>query len=202
MEAIQCSVVWMADRDGRNSSERSANPLKGIPVSASISSIAKYLGVSVSTVSTVINGHGYVSPKMRERIERYLREVDYQPNYLARSLRKRETRIIGLIVPDFADSFYSYLSRGAEDFLKSEDYQLIVADSRETWKRQRDYIQTFCRMMTDGILDRKSTRLNSSHHGISYAVFCLKKQRPRDECHVSIRSARLKQTVRTPQACT
>jgi LacI family transcriptional regulator len=126
--------------------------VKGTPVAASISSIAKHLGVSVSTVSTVINGHGYVSPKMRERIERYLREVDYQPNYLARSLRKRETRIIGLIVPDLADSFYSYLSRGAEDFLKSADYLLIVADSREDWKRQRDYIQTFCRMMTDGIL--------------------------------------------------
>lgn len=89
---------------------------------------------------------------MRERIERHLREVDYQPNYLARSLRKRETRAIGFIIPDFANSFYSYLSRGAEDFLKSKDYQLIVADSREDWRRQRDYIQTFCRMMTDGIL--------------------------------------------------
>jgi LacI family transcriptional regulator len=126
--------------------------VKGTPVAASISSIAKQLGVSVSTVSTVINGRGYVSAKMRERIESHLREVDYQPNYVARSLRRRETRIVGLIVPDLADSFYSYLSRGAEDFLKSEDYQLIVADSRETWKRQRDYIQTFCRMMTDGIL--------------------------------------------------
>ena len=102
--------------------------MKRTPGTSGISSIAKHLGVSVSTVSTVINGHGYVSAKMRERIEKHLREVDYQPNYLARSLRKRETRIIGLIVPDFANSFYSYLSRGAEDFLKSEDYQLIVAD--------------------------------------------------------------------------
>ena len=126
--------------------------MKRTPGTSGISSIAKHLGVSVSTVSTVINGRGYVSAKMRERIEKHLREVDYQPNYLARSLRKRETRIIGLIVPDFANSFYSYLSRGAEDFLKSEDYQLIVADSRENWKRQRDYIETFCRMMTDGIL--------------------------------------------------
>jgi len=121
-------------------------------MAASISSIAKHLGVSVSTVSAVISGRGYVSAQMRERIEGYLREVDYQPNYLARGLRKRETRIIGFIVPDFANSFYSFLLRGAEDLLKSEDYQLIVADSREDWKRQRDYIQTFCRMMTDGIL--------------------------------------------------
>jgi LacI family transcriptional regulator len=121
-------------------------------MAASISSIAKHLGVSVSTVSAVISGRGYVSAQMRERIEGYLREVDYQPNYLARGLRKRETRIIGFIVPDFANSFYSFLLRGAEDFLKSEDYQLVVADSREDWKRQRDYIETFCRMMIDGIL--------------------------------------------------
>jgi LacI family transcriptional regulator len=142
----------MTDRDGRNSSGRGEHPVNGTPVTASISSIAKDLGVSVSTVSAVINGRGYASPKMRERIEKHLRKVDYQPNYLARSLRKRETRIIGLIVPDLVNSFYSYLSRGVEDFLKSEDYLFIVADSRENWKRQRDYIQTFCRMMTDGIL--------------------------------------------------
>lgn len=131
---------------------RGAHPEKGKPVAASISSIAKHLGVSVSTVSTVISGRGYVSAQMRERVEAYLREVDYQPNYLARGLRKRETRTIGLIVPDLANSFYSHLSRGAEDLLKVENYQLIVADSREDWKRQREYIETFCCMMADGIL--------------------------------------------------
>ena len=117
-----------------------------------IRNIAKHLGVSLSTVSSVINGRGYVSPKMRERIASYLREVDYQPNYVARSLRRQETRIIGLIVPDLSNTFYSRISRGAEDFLLSMDYQLMVADSREDWTRQRDYLMSFCRMKTDGIL--------------------------------------------------
>ena len=117
-----------------------------------IRSIAKHLGVSLSTVSSVINGNGYVSPEMRERISRYLREVDYQPNYVARSLRRQETRMIGLIVPDLSNSFYSRISRGAEDFLLSRDYQLIVADSREDWIRQRNYLMSFNRMRTDGVL--------------------------------------------------
>jgi DNA-binding LacI/PurR family transcriptional regulator len=60
--------------------------------------------------------------------------------------------MIGLIVPDLANSFYAHLSRGAEDFLQDRGYQLIVADSREDWKRQQDYLLSFCRMMTDGIL--------------------------------------------------
>jgi LacI family transcriptional regulator len=121
-------------------------------MAAGIRSIARHLGVSVSTVSAVINGHSYVSPEMRARVEQYLREVDYQPNYLARSLRRRETRMVGLIVPDLANSFYTALSRGAEDFLLARGYRLIVADSREDWKRQKDYLESFCRMMTDGIL--------------------------------------------------
>jgi len=117
-----------------------------------IRSIAKHLGVSLSTVSSVINSTGYVSPEMRERISSYLREVDYQPNLVARNLRRRETRMIGLIVPDLSNTFYSWISRGAEDFLLSRDYQLIVADSREDWARQRDYLMSFSRMRTDGIL--------------------------------------------------
>lgn len=117
-----------------------------------IRSIAKHLGVSLSTVSSVINGNGYVSPEMRERISRYLQEVDYQPNLVARSLRRQETRMIGMIVPDLSNTFYSLVSRGAEDLLLSKDYQLIVADSRENWDRQRDYLMSFGRMRTDGIL--------------------------------------------------
>jgi LacI family transcriptional regulator len=117
-----------------------------------VRSIAKHLGISVSTVSSVINHRGYVSPQMRERVEKYLREIDYQPNYLARGLRRRETRTIGLIVPDLLNSFYTELSRRAEDFLLAQGYRLIVADSREDWGRQQDYLTTFCRMMTDGIL--------------------------------------------------
>jgi LacI family transcriptional regulator len=117
-----------------------------------IRGIAKHLGISVSTVSAVINNRGYVSPQMRVRVEEYLRMIDYQPNYVARSLRRQETRIIGLIVPDLVNSFYTELSRAAEDFLSVRGYQLIVADSREEWDRQKDYLISFCRMMMDGIL--------------------------------------------------
>jgi LacI family transcriptional regulator len=117
-----------------------------------IRNIAKHLGVSVTTESAVINRRGYISPEMKERIEKYLREVDYQPNLAARSLRRRETRMVGLVVPDLANSFYSQLCRGAEDYLLRRDYQLIVADSRENWKRQVDYLTAFNRMRTDGIL--------------------------------------------------
>jgi len=117
-----------------------------------IRQIARDLNVSVSTVSAVINNSGYVSAPLRARIEKALRESEYRPNQIARSLRLKKTRTIGLIVPDFANSFYSQVMRGAEDYLAGAAYRLLVADSREDWKRQRDYLVSFSGRVTDGII--------------------------------------------------
>ncbi len=119
---------------------------------ATIRQIARQLSVSVSTVSAVVNQRGYVSDAMRARIEKALRDANYRPNQIARSLRLRETRTIGLIVPDLANTFYAHLMRGAEDYLSSVGYRLIVADSREDWKRQHDYLAAFSGKATDGII--------------------------------------------------
>ena len=117
-----------------------------------IRQIAHDLNVSVSTVSAVINNSGYVSAQLRARIQKALRETNYRPNPIARSLRLRETRTIGLIVPDLANSFYSRLMRGAEDYLQGTAYRLLGADSREDWKRQYDYLASFSGRATDGII--------------------------------------------------
>ena len=117
-----------------------------------IREIAERVGVSLSTVSAVVNQRGYVSARMRARIEAALREADYRPHQIARSLRLRETRIIGLIVPDLSNSFYSRLMRGAEDYLARAGYRLLVVDSREDWDRQHDYLVSFSGKMTDGVI--------------------------------------------------
>jgi LacI family transcriptional regulator len=117
-----------------------------------IRQIARRLGVSVSTVSSVANRHGYVSETMRARVEKVLEEANYRPNQIARSLRLRETRTVGMIVPDLANTFYAHLTRGAEDYLASVGYRMIVADSREDWKRQHDYLLAFSGKTTDGVI--------------------------------------------------
>jgi LacI family transcriptional regulator, galactose operon repressor len=119
---------------------------------AGIRQIAKHLNVSVSTVSAVINQSGYVSDAMRARIEKALGEMNYQPNYVARSLRLKATHMIGLVVPDLTNTFYAHLMRGAESYLASLGYRLVVADSQEDWKRQQDYLLSFSAKTTDGII--------------------------------------------------
>lgn len=117
-----------------------------------ISEIARQLGVSVSTVSAVVNRRGYVSPAMRARVEQALQQAQYRPNDMARGLRLGQSRTIGLIVPDLTNSFFARLMRGAEDYLASLDYRLLIADSREEWDRQREYLISFAGRKTDGIL--------------------------------------------------
>ena len=123
-----------------------------IRIVATIQQLAREVGVSVSTVSAVINKRGYVSKALRTRIEKAIHRAHYRPNQIARSLRLRETRTIGLIVPDLANTFYAHLMRGVEDYLASVGYRLIVADSREDWKRQHDYLVSFSGKTTDGVI--------------------------------------------------
>lgn len=119
---------------------------------ATIRQIAKALKVSISTVSAVINKNGYVSKSLRARIEKALRDADYRPNQIARSLRLRETRNVALIVPDLANFFYSRLMRGAEDYLAAAGYRLLVVDSRDDWKRQHDFLLSFSGKIADAII--------------------------------------------------
>jgi LacI family transcriptional regulator len=119
---------------------------------ATIRQIAKKLKVSTSTVSAVINKNGYVSESLRLRIEKALRDANYRPNQIARSLRLRETRNVALIVPDLANFFYSRLMRGAEDYLAAEGYRLLAVDSREDWKRQQDFLLFFSANVADAVI--------------------------------------------------
>lgn len=119
---------------------------------ATIRQIAEELGISFSTVSAVVNKRRYVSAAMRARVEKALQEANYQPNSAARSLRLHQSRRIGLIVPNLADPFFTNLMRGAEDYLCSVGYQMLVAESREDWKRQHDYLVSFSGMIADGII--------------------------------------------------
>lgn len=94
--------------------------------------IAKRAGVSRSTVSRVINNHPHVRPEVRERVWKIIRELNYQPHAVARSLAKRQTSVIGLIIPQavaviFADPFFPTVIRGISDACNSSGYYLMLA---------------------------------------------------------------------------
>ena len=104
---------------------------------ANIKQVALLAGVSTATVSHVLNHKDNVDPKLRDRVLRVVRDLNYHPNTLARSLKTRASRTVGMIITDILNSFYPAVVRGAEDVLAREGYTLIVGNSDGDAQRKR-----------------------------------------------------------------
>ncbi|MCJ8014949.1 LacI family transcriptional regulator [Paenibacillus sp. KQZ6P-2] len=110
---------------------------------ATIRDVAKHAGVSVATVSRVLNETGYVHEDTRKKVETAIRELHYTPNEVARSLYKRKSRLIGLLLPDITNPFFPELARGVEDEMQENDFRIIFGNSDENMNKEKEYIQTF-----------------------------------------------------------
>jgi len=119
---------------------------------ATIRDVAKKAGVSVATVSHVINGTRKVAPETEARVRRAMEELGYQPNAIAQSLRKRTTYAIGILVSDITNPFFATLVRGAEDAALEAGYSVIVCNSDEDPQKEDMYIRALWRRRIDGML--------------------------------------------------
>ena len=100
----------------------------------SLDQVARKLGVSKTLVSLVLNGKGDlhgISKKTQERVIRESRELNYQPNVIAKGLRTGRSNVIGLVVADIGNPFYSKIARRVEDMMRKEQYHLLVCSSEE-----------------------------------------------------------------------
>jgi LacI family transcriptional regulator len=120
--------------------------------SATISEVAARAGVSTATVSRVVAGTGQVGDTLRSRVLRAARELDYLPNRVARNLRVRTTRTIGVVIPDILNPFFTGVVRGIEDALQLEDYTLLLGNSDGEAGRERLYLDTLRSEGVAGIL--------------------------------------------------
>lgn len=98
----------------------------------SIKDIAKKAGVSISTVSYALNGNPKVTKETSSRILAVAKELNYVPNAAARSLKKRETKIIGAFLTDFNGAFYGELLQGIKEVLNIKGYDLIVCSGAQS----------------------------------------------------------------------
>ncbi|HUG41637.1 MAG TPA: LacI family DNA-binding transcriptional regulator [Longimicrobiales bacterium] len=98
-------------------------------MSATIRDVAREAGVSVATVSRVLNGSGPVSDSARSRVERAARSLEYTPHGAARSLSTRRTLNLGVILPDLYGEFYSQVIRGMDSVTRKAGYHLLLSGS-------------------------------------------------------------------------
>jgi LacI family transcriptional regulator len=93
--------------------------------------IANELGLSVVTISKVLRNHPDISEETRERVLRHVRDLDYQPNILARSLVTGRSFLIGLIVPDLIHPFFAEVAKALSLVIRESGYSLIISSSEE-----------------------------------------------------------------------
>lgn len=117
----------------------------------SIRDVAAAAGVSISTVSRVLNGSAPVSNELKLKVLAAVERLGYNPSILAKGLRKGSTGIIGFIIPDITNPFFSTIVRGAEDYLKKKDYCLIIASSDQSETQEEKLLRAFSQRV-DGLL--------------------------------------------------
>jgi len=117
-----------------------------------IKDVAKKAEVSTATVSHVINGTRFVSEPTKQKVLESMKELNYQPNKLASSLRSKKTNIIAFIVPDIANFFFTGIAHHIENKLENEGYSLFISNSGENIEKEKQQFEKLNSHYVDGII--------------------------------------------------
>jgi LacI family transcriptional regulator len=118
-----------------------------------IKDVALRAAVSPATVSRVLNGQGYhIRQETRQRVLQSIEELGFTPDRRAQTLRKHKTEIIGVVMPDISNPFFSLLVRGVEHQAKIHSYSVIICDSENTLEGESYAVETLLRERVDGVI--------------------------------------------------
>ncbi len=117
-----------------------------------IKDVALRAGVSVTTVSHVVNDTRHVSAKGRERVELAIRELGYVPSAVARSLKSNTTRTLGMLIPNSSNPYFAEIVRIVEDRCFGAGYTLILCNTDDEPRRQSIYLQVLAERRIDGLI--------------------------------------------------
>lgn len=114
--------------------------------------VAKVAGVSPTTVSRVINNRGYISEETRKKVDKAMKDLNYYPNEIARSLYTNRTYFIGLILPAINNPFFSELALHIENTLTELGYKVILCNSYGKIEKEKSYVVMLMRHQVDGMI--------------------------------------------------
>src|SRR6478736_5223838 len=118
---------------------------------STITDVAKHAGVSLSTVSRVMNGNATVDPVMAERVRASAQELGYTASALARSLVLGRTQTVAVVVPDLGNPTFQAILRGLSRAAAADQYHVLIADSAESVDEER-ILAVETRRRTDGLI--------------------------------------------------
>jgi LacI family transcriptional regulator, galactose operon repressor len=132
-----------------------------------IRDVAARAAVSAATVSRVLNGRVDVAPDLRDRVLDAVAELSYRPNGAARSLRTRATTVLGLIISDITNPFFTSMVRGVEDSAQEAGYSVVLANTDEDLDKERRYVEVAAAEQMAGVV---LSPASSSQTSISYLI--------------------------------
>lgn len=121
-------------------------------MNVTIYDVAREAGVSMATVSRVVNGNPNVKPATRKRVHEAIERLGYRPNAVARGLASKKTTTVGVIIPDISSIFFSELARGIEDIATMYKYNIILCNSDHNKDKEIHLINTLLEKQVDGIV--------------------------------------------------
>ncbi|MGI2328991.1 LacI family DNA-binding transcriptional regulator [Planococcus sp. YIM B11945] len=119
---------------------------------ANIQQVAKQAGVSVATVSRVLNGQAKVAVKTKQKVEEAIKQLHYEPSMLGRNLRNSESRIVLILIPAISNPFYFEIIKGIENMALSQNYSILLCETDSKPEKEDIYFDLVRKKMADGII--------------------------------------------------
>ncbi len=117
-----------------------------------VKDVAKAAGVSIATVSRVLNKNYFVSKELEQKVTNAIKQLNYYPNSVARSLKNKNTLTIGFLVSDISNSYFTTISRAIEDVIQQHNYSLIVCSNDSKPEKEYTYLKLLLEKKVDGII--------------------------------------------------
>ncbi len=121
-------------------------------MNVTIYDVAREAGVSMATVSRVVNGNPNVKPTTRKKVLEAIERLGYRPNAVARGLASKKTTTVGVVIPDISSIFFAELARGIEDIANMYKYNIILCNSDQNKEKEIHLINTLLEKQVDGIV--------------------------------------------------
>ena len=125
--------------------------------------VAKSAGVSTATVSATLNQSAFVSPELQERVRKAVAELGYHPDGIARSLKKRSTQTLGVLISDITNPFFTAVVRGIEDAANARGYALILCNTDEDLEKEGAYLRLLRSRRVDGLIMAPAGGVDAYH---------------------------------------
>ena len=135
-----------------------------------IKDVAKAAGITVTTVSRVLNNRGYISDLTRKKVYEVMEQLNYQPNEIARSLHRSKSNILGIIVPMVSHPFFAELTNYVEFYAYQAGYKVLICNSYSDSIKEKDYIGMINRNQVDGFIICSYTKDTSEYINSSLPI--------------------------------